>query len=610
MRILLVDDDQPLMETLAESLIHQRYAVDIASDRETAEEFISLFSYDLLLLDVILPDDDGITFCQHLRKQGFERPILMLTARDDSGNKISALDAGADDYVVKPFDFEELCARIRALLRRETHALPPVLQWKGLKLNPNTYEVTYADQPLHLTPKEYALLELLLRHTSRVFSLDAIIESLWSFEDPPSEDAVRTHIKGVRQKLKAAGAPKDLIETVYGLGYRLKPLTAAEQASATEPKRVPTPKLPKPETLAAVIKAWEQYRSVMQERLDVIEAAAIALDNGQLTQDLQQVGYANAHKLVGSLGSFGFPEGSRLARELERLLQDEPSPQQAAQVSSLVHDLRQEMAKPSKHQVKSVAIAASPLLLIISQALEHSQTWQVEALRSGIQAVIVPTLQQAAAIFPQRLPDLILLDFTPGSSPTLTAANREQLARVQQQQPGVPILVRMNSEVFSDRLQVVQQGVHGIVPATASPQQVIAAAQQTLKDVTGSARVLLVDDDPQQLTWLQTTLSLWGFEIFTLDDPNQIWQTLAAVNPDLLVLDVEMPGINGLDLCQVLRADLRWQALPILFLTVHEDAKTEGHAFSVGADDFVTKPVVAAELANRMLNRLKRSHAY
>ena len=128
------------------------------------------------------------------------------------------MDAGADDYVVKPFDFEELCARIRALLRRDGQEAVAVLRWDELSLFPETFEVFYGDQQLHTTPKEYALLELFLRHPSRVFSLDAIIDNLWSFEDPPSGDAVRTHIKGVRQKLKAGGAPKSFIETIYGLG--------------------------------------------------------------------------------------------------------------------------------------------------------------------------------------------------------------------------------------------------------------------------------------------------------------------------------------------------------------------------------------------------------
>ena len=131
----------------------------------------------------------------------------------------------ADDYVVKPFNFDELCARIRALLRRDSHVSTSDLHWGDLTLKPDTFEVFYSEHQLHTTPKEYALLELFLRHPHQVFSLDAIIEDIWSFEDPPSGDVVRTHIKGLRQKLKAGGAPKNFIETVYGLGYRLKAIS-------------------------------------------------------------------------------------------------------------------------------------------------------------------------------------------------------------------------------------------------------------------------------------------------------------------------------------------------------------------------------------------------
>jgi len=132
------------------------------------------------------------------------------------------LDAGADDYVVKPFDLQELSARIRALLRRGSETSPPVLEWGGLSLDPATCEVTYEGQPFYPTPKEYGILQLLLRHSRRVFSRRAIVEQLWDLESPPEEETVKAHIKGLRQKLKSVGAPGDFIETVYGLGYRLK----------------------------------------------------------------------------------------------------------------------------------------------------------------------------------------------------------------------------------------------------------------------------------------------------------------------------------------------------------------------------------------------------
>jgi len=223
MKILLVEDNQYLAEILAQALTEQHYVVDIASDGQAGWELVTAFTYDLILLDVVLPKLDGISLCRRLRSQGHHMPILLLTAQDTSTNKVLGLDAGADDYVVKPFDLQELAARVRALLRRGNVALSPTLEWRGLRLDPSTYEVSYDGQLLHLTPKEYSLLELFLRNSRRVLNRSAILEHLWSsFEDPPEETTIKSHIKGLRQKLKTAGAPPDFIETIYGLGYRLK----------------------------------------------------------------------------------------------------------------------------------------------------------------------------------------------------------------------------------------------------------------------------------------------------------------------------------------------------------------------------------------------------
>ena len=225
MRFLLVEDDVPLAEALAEALIDQRYVVDVVNDGEAAWQQVKVLAYDLILLDMMLPKLDGVSLCQRLRFHGHGIPILMLTARDTTTDKVAGLDAGADDYVVKPIELQELLARIRALLRRGSAPSSPILQWGSLHLDPSTYEVTYENQLLHLTPKEYNLLELLLRNGRRVLSRSVIIEHLWSLLDLPEEDTVKAHIKSLRQKIKAVGGPKDMIKTVYGVGYHLKLLS-------------------------------------------------------------------------------------------------------------------------------------------------------------------------------------------------------------------------------------------------------------------------------------------------------------------------------------------------------------------------------------------------
>jgi two-component system OmpR family response regulator len=221
MRILLVEDDLRLAETLAEALSDQLYTVDIAANGLLAWDYVKNLDYDLVLLDVMLPGLDGITLCQQLRSQGYLMPILMITARDTVSDKITGLDAGADDYIVKPVDLGELLARIRALLRRGGTTSQPILEWGAIKLDPSTYEVSYANKNLSLTRKEYSILELLLRNGRRVLNRSVIIDHIWKLESPPEEETVKVHIRSLRQKLRAVGAPDDFIETLHGVGYRL-----------------------------------------------------------------------------------------------------------------------------------------------------------------------------------------------------------------------------------------------------------------------------------------------------------------------------------------------------------------------------------------------------
>jgi DNA-binding response OmpR family regulator len=221
MRILLVEDDHHLAASLSDALEAQRYTVDVAHDGEVAWQQMTLLPYDLMLMDITLPQIDGLTLCQRLRSRGVASPVLMLTARDTSSDKVAGLDAGADAYMVKPFDLSELIAQIRALLRRGQMTQSAALQWGELRLNPNTYEVSYHETLLRLTPKEFAILELLMRHGRRVLSRHFILESIWQLEDPPGEETVKAHLKALRQKLRKAGAPRNFVETVHGLGYRL-----------------------------------------------------------------------------------------------------------------------------------------------------------------------------------------------------------------------------------------------------------------------------------------------------------------------------------------------------------------------------------------------------
>jgi two-component system, OmpR family, response regulator QseB len=224
MRILLVEDDDRIAAPLAEDLRHQNHGVDIARDGIEGWECAQVAPYDLILLDIMLPRLNGIELCKRLRQNGISAFVIMLTARDTTSDKIIGLDAGADDYLVKPFELDELAARIRALSRRSTEIKQSLLTHGELYLNPASCEVTYQGKLLNLTPKEYMILELFLRSPTQVLTRSTILDKLWEFDQVSGEQTIKTHLTNLRRKLREAGCMEDYIETVYGIGYKLRNL--------------------------------------------------------------------------------------------------------------------------------------------------------------------------------------------------------------------------------------------------------------------------------------------------------------------------------------------------------------------------------------------------
>lgn len=222
MKILIIEDDERIAQPLIEELKHQNYVVDFAADGELGLDMATAGQYDVILLDLMLPKLNGVALCQQLRDSGNTSSILMLTARGDKEDKIHGLDAGADDYLTKPFDIDELLARIRALSRRGSTQRKTVLDVGNLHIDTRNCEVTYGEEKVDLTPTEYRIIVLFARNPSIIFKGEDLIDRLWSFEDAPGKEAVKTHIKTLRRKLESAGASRDLIETVYGFGYRMK----------------------------------------------------------------------------------------------------------------------------------------------------------------------------------------------------------------------------------------------------------------------------------------------------------------------------------------------------------------------------------------------------
>ncbi len=748
-----MEDDEPIALALVTTLKHQNHVVDVATDGRLGLELAEACDYDLLLLDVMLPKLDGISLCRKLRSSGYQMPILLLTAKDSTEDKVKGLDAGADDYLVKPFDLPELTARIRALLRRGTAPLPPVLEWGPLQLNPSNCDVTYNDQPVTLTPTEYRLLELFMRNSTRVYSRSAILDHLWSFDEPPSEDTIRAHIKGLRQKLKSSGAPADAIETVYGLGYRLKPLqedklvqppsilmaglpdelgfwlqqrlgnavvrvTHTGEDTRTELRdrhwslvildqhlRHPSPaellkqiskkgqsvppipviycgvkgvepdpiapsgkgRKPKepgnrsttkqqtatlervtsflyhpldgeelarevakllkltlsdpqthgkqdPTIVAAIGKVWERFKDRIAARVTAIEQANQALESGELPPELHATAKQEAHKLAGSLGTFGLTEGSVIARRVEQLLQSPTlDASQSGNLTELVQALRSQIdqAPMESDRREGSPLNDLPVLLMIEGDQELSHQIGVEVKGWGIKVVNSDSIASARTAIADLRPDAVLLDLSTQDTLTINPNNKEEaltlLSELANGFPPLPVLVVTDQSRVEDRLEVARLGGRAFLPKPVRPAQIIEAVLQVLQGVqTTEAKIMVVDDDPQILSLVKHFLEPWGMKTVALSSAQSFWETLELSSPDLLILDIELPHLNGIELCQVVRNDPRWNSLPVLFLTAHTGPDIVHQVFAAGADDYISKPIVGPELVTRILNRLER----
>jgi heavy metal response regulator len=220
MRVLVVEDEERIAEFVRNGLTEHGYAVDVARDGGEALDWADIADFDVIVLDVMLPVRDGVDVCKALRARGLRTPILMLTARDAVEDRVRGLDSGADDYLVKPFAFAELVARLRALTRREPQLLSTVLRLGDLVLDSATREVTRGGRPLDLTAKEYALLEYLMRNPNQVLTRTMIAEHVWNYDFDNATNVIDVHIRNLRRKLDDP-FPAKLIQTVRGAGYRI-----------------------------------------------------------------------------------------------------------------------------------------------------------------------------------------------------------------------------------------------------------------------------------------------------------------------------------------------------------------------------------------------------
>lgn len=658
MRFLLVEGNKTFAASIEQLLADHVDHVDLASNGEAGRQLVESFSYDLVLLNWQLPKLDGIQLCKQLRAAGNHTPIILMTARDASTDQVAGLDAGADDYLITPFEPEELLLRIRALLRRATVGTASVLQWGDLRLDPRSKEVTYRSSPLALTPEERALLELFLRNPHRIFSLNNLLDSVWLFETSPQVSTVRTQIKELRQKLRAAGLP-EMIETVYGLGHRLKPAEAADAeaarvngaitskiAAGNEPVEESVSQKPVCPDLAPgdfvsldLTSLWQTVREGYVQRVATVASILRGLKPGALKPAVRQSVTAETHTLAGSLGSFGFETVTALCREIEDTLCDSAdlSPPQLYRLEVAITRVQQMLAQIEPAAIPIPVAAKSnwslsqrSQLLVIRKASQKATSQKAKedetdwmqglipgATDQGIQVSTAGSIAEARSAITKARPDIVLLEL---DDPDLLSADsaidgaagnsaeRQLLSDLQNAHPSMPVLVLAAQVSFETRIQVARLGIAGLLQLPVTPEEVLEVAVQSLqKGAPPVAKLLVVDDDPAILKLIEQLLKPWGFRLQLLSDPEHFWETLEQFMPDLVILDLEMPQISGLVLCQVLRNASDWSEVPVLFLSAYTGAEMIQQVFAAGADDYIRKPVVAPELVTRVLSWLERA---
>ena len=361
--------------------------------------------------------------------------------------------------------------------------------------------------------------------------------------------------------------------------------------------------------LAAI---WQRFREPTLARLDVLEAAALALMEGTLSTEQRANAQREAHKLAGAAGSFGFPRSSQLARQLEeRLSLDGLVPADAVGLAEQLVLLRTDLeGAPRALDGDSILSGEAPtgperVLLLVGAEPALAERIESEGAARGLRVVTASDATSARTIARTPPPSVLAVCIaTHAHAPSML----ELVSELASAQSPVPTIVLASRDAASLRVDAVRRGAQRFVELPASPATVVAHALALAgKASAPPRRILAVDDDPQILALLRTVLEGHGLEVHTVDDPLRVWSALEEVQPDLLVLDVDMPHVTGLELARAVRSDARWSHVPIVFLTARTDADTVRRAYAAGADDHVGKPILVEELVTRVRNRLDRT---
>jgi len=617
MKIILVEDDERLGKLIKEYLIHESEVFDIVKTGVNIAQQLEEKKYDILILDVMLPDRNGIDICRELRKNNVNISILFITALNNQIDKIKAFESGADDYLTKPFDFQELLVRIKALVRRENNIESPKLIWQNLIMMPEEKKVVYENKYLHLTPTEFKILQIFLETPNKVFNTENIIDKLWDIDTIPTNNTLRSHIKSLRKKLEQVGLDKEFIETVYGMGYRLKTPSITNQPtlennSQTENKIISH----KEEKLTLFMEEiWldnqESVSNDCQTLLDYIQGKKddISID------DIIRI----PHNFVGFLGSIGFSYAGEIARNIEAFLKENKNNLKEEKVqlkiTNLIYDLQKSLFPEAKlifkknNQLMGINYKVNILVIDEDQKLADELIFFIE--NPNIDLNFAYTINTAIKDINDYEYDLVILE-----TQWKNKGDRQNLILdlLSQKQDKTKIIIYSKNDDLENRLYCSKYPINAFL----SKNNSLEILWQNIENILGENNdnsqikslydILIIDDDIRFTEVLKQKLILnqLPVNINIISDSETFLDEIKKIKPHLIILDLEMPKLNGLDICKIIKKDPFLQSIQVLFLTgnLAEDVITK--FIEAGADDFISKSKIDVELYPRIITHLNR----
>lgn len=636
MKILLAEDDERLGKLIQDYLLPESELIDVVNTGFEIGEKLKKESYDILILDVMLPKKNGIDICRDLRREGINIAILFITALSNQNDKIKAFESGADDYLIKPFDFEELLLRVKALLRRDrdNKIKSSELSWNNLVLMPEKKQVFYKNNSIHLTPTEFKILEIFLTTPNKVFSPESIIDRLWDIETTPTNNTLRTHIKSLRKKLEEKGAEKDFIQTVYGVGYRLKSI---EDKSSAKTESL------KDETEDNLSLNSEKYQ---QNKIDNNEEEfnnlikTMWLDNQKSIFDdcnklsdyiegknqelnLEQV-IRITHNFAGFLGSIGFDTAGKISREIENLLKNNrdnlANPEIKSTILKLSNDLKNNLfpegkittAENESFPTKNVSFQEDVKILVMDEDIKLSNNLILFMDNPQVKFDFVYAIESGIKYLQEREYNLVILETEWKNS------FRDELVKIfdelKTQEDKIKTIIYTKNDSVENRLYCSKYPISTFLNKNNSLEilweniQNILANNHHISDNHYIYNILIIDDDVRFTEVLKQKLiaNKLPVNIHTISDSETFLDEINKIKPKLIILDLQMPKLNGLDICKIIKKDPFLQSIPIIFLTGNLAPDIINQFVEAGADDFISKAIIDLELYPRIMTHLKR----